>query len=173
MEEKPMTKRISREDNNGGCSRRIFIKHTMAGLGTMAFGSFAVSVIEGSATPSHAVDTSIAASSRNDDPSITIDVSRPENQPLATVGGTLALGKNAVDRKGLLLYRESEIIVKAYSRECAHLKCIVGPFIDGVSTCPCHGSQYNLSGDRIAGPARRGLRQYRAYVAGDIITIRS
>ena len=168
-----MTKRISREDKDRGCSRRIFIKHTMAGLGTIAFGSFAASVIEGNASPTHAADTNIPVSARNDDPSITVDVSKPENQPLATVGGTLALGKNAVDRKGLLLYRESEIIVKAYSRECAHLKCTVGPFIDGVSTCPCHGSQYNLSGDRITGPARRGLRQYKAYIAGDIITIRS
>jgi Rieske Fe-S protein len=173
MEGKSMEKRISIEDNDRGCSRRVFIKHTMTGLGTIALGSFAVSFIEGRSNPSHAADTKLAAKSRNDDPSITVDVSKPENRPLAAVGGTLALGKNDVDKKGLLLYRESEIIVKAYSRECAHLKCMVGPFIDGVSKCPCHGSQYNLSGDRIAGPARRGLRQYKAYIAGDIITIRS
>lgn len=168
-----MMKKTLREDNGCGCSRRVFIKHTMTGLGTIALGSYAVSVIEGFAGPSHGADAAIAANSRNGDPSITVDVSKPENQPLATVGGTLALGRNAVDKKGLLLYRESETIVKAYSRECAHLKCTVGPFIDGVSKCPCHGSQYNLSGDRIAGPARRGLRQYNAYVAGDIVTIRS
>jgi Rieske Fe-S protein len=173
MKGKPMTKQISLEKKDSGCSRRVFMKHTMTGLGTIALGSFALSVIEGYPHSASAIDTAIAASSRRDDPSITVDVSEPENRPLATVGGTLALGKNDVDKKGLLLYRESEIIVKAYSRECAHLKCTVGPFIDGVSTCPCHGSQYDLSGDRIAGPARRGLRQYKAYVAGNIVTIRS
>lgn len=168
-----MTKKISQEDNDCGCSRRVFMKHTITGLGTIALGSLAVSFIEGSSSPANAVETTAAANPQNEDLSITIDVSKPENRPLATVGGTLALGKNDVDKKGLLLFRESDIIVKAYSRECAHLKCVVGPFIDGVSKCPCHGSQYNLSGDRIAGPARRGLRQYKAYIAGDIITIRS
>ena len=168
-----MKKRISIEENDRGCSRRVFIKHTMTGLGTIALGSFGVSFIEGHSNPSYAADTKLSVSSANGDPFITVDVSKPENRPLATVGGTLVLGKNDVDKKGLLLYRESEITVKAYSRECAHLKCTVGPFIDGVSTCPCHGSQYNLSGARIAGPARRGLHQYKAYIAGDIITIRS
>jgi Rieske Fe-S protein len=168
-----MMKKTLREDNGCGCSRRVFIKHTAAGIGTLAIGSFAVSVIEGFAGSSHAVDTATAANSRNGDPSITVDVAKLENQPLAKVGGTLALGKNDVDKKGLLLYRESETTVKAYSRECAHLRCTVGPFIDGVSKCPCHGSQYDLSGDRIAGPARGGLRRYTTSIAGDIITIRS
>ena len=168
-----MMKKPSQEDDDCECSRRVFIKHTMAGLGTIALGSLALSVINGDSNPANAVDTAMAADPPDDDPSITVDVSEPENRPLATVGGTLALGKNDVDKKGLLLYRESEITVKVYSRECAHLKCIVGPFIDGVSRCPCHGSQYNLSGERIAGPARRGLRQYKADISGDIITVRS
>ncbi len=94
---------------------------------------------------------------RGDRPSIIVDISMTENQALLTVGGTLALGGNDIDWRGILLYRESETTVKAYSRECTHQQCTIGPFFNGVSSCPCHRSRFNLSGDKISGPASRAL----------------
>ena len=172
MKGKPMMKRKSQEKNDCGCSRRVFIKNTMTGLSTIAVGSLALSLIEGCVSS----DTKMAGtydspSTQENGPSITVDILKTENQPLAAVGGTLALGRNDIDRKGILLYRESETVVKAYSRECTHQQCTVGPFLNGVSSCPCHRSQFNLSGDRISGPAPRGLHQYTAAIAGNIITI--
>jgi Rieske Fe-S protein len=144
----------------------------MTGVGTIALGSFSVSLFQGCASPaSKSIGTYTAAAPDSDGPSITVDISRNENQALAEIGGTLALGKSDVDAKGILLYRESETIVKAYSRECTHQGCTVGPFINGVGSCPCHASQFNLSGDNISGPAPMGLFQYIASVESNIITI--
>jgi Rieske Fe-S protein len=167
-----MMKRKPDEQNHCKCSRRDFIKNTMTGLGTIAIGSFTVSLIEGcSSTDSKMYGTFGRVKFQRNGASISVNISMTENRALAKVGGTLALGGNDVDRKGLLLYRESETTIKAYSRECTHQKCSVGPFINGVSTCPCHRSQYNLSGERIAGPAPRPLAQYITAVDGNNITI--
>jgi Rieske Fe-S protein len=69
------------------------------------------------------------------------------------------------------LFRESETTVKAYSRECTHQQCALGPFVNGVSACPCHASQFNLSGDNISGPAAIALYQYKTSIQGNIVTI--
>ena len=161
-----------KKPNKSQCSRREFIKNAMTGVGTIALGSLSVSLIQGCASPaSKSMGTYAAATPGSAGPSIIVDISKTENQALAEIGGTLALGKSDVDAKGILLYRESETIVKAYSRECTHRGCTVGPFINGVCLCPCHASQFNLSGDNIAGPALMGLFQYTASIEGNIITI--
>ncbi len=167
-------KRKSDEQTDSQCSRRDFIKSTMTGVGTIAVLSFTVPLIEGcSSLDSKMTVTGTYApvTPRGDRASIIVDISKVENQDLLTAGGTLALGGNEVDRKGILLYRENETTVKAYSRECTHRQCTVGPFINGVSTCPCHRSRFNLAGDRISGPAPRALHQYPTSVKGNIITI--
>ena len=154
------------------CSRRDFIKNAMTGVGTIALGSFSVSLFQGCAgSVSKSTGTFAAAAPGSDGPSITVDMSKPENKALAETGGTLALGKSDVDDKGILLHRESETIVKAYSRECTHQGCTVGPFVNGVCLCPCHASQFNLSGENISGPAALALYQYTASIKGNIITI--
>jgi Rieske Fe-S protein len=104
---------------------------------------------------------------------IIVDISKTENQALLAVGGTLALGPNDVDWNGILLYRESATTVKAYSRECTHQQCTIDPFVGGVSACPCHRSRFNLSGEKISGPASRALYQYTASINGNIIAIDS
>ena len=48
---------------------------------------------------------------------------------------------------------------RALSSVCMHLGCITRYQPDrNIIACPCHGSQYTLAGDVIAGPAPRGLR---------------
>jgi cytochrome b6-f complex iron-sulfur subunit len=154
------------------CSRRDFIKKTITGAGTIALGSFSVSLIDGcSGTGTKMLGTYASATPGSDAASIIVDMSKTENQTLAKIGDTLALGASDVDSKGILLYRESERTVKAYSRECTHQQCTVGPFISGVSSCPCHSSRFNLSGDNISGPAPMPLYQYTTSVQGNITTI--
>ena len=119
-------KRKSQEQNDCGCSRRAFIKNAMTGLSTIAVGSLAVSLIEGCvSSDSKMLETYDSLSAQKNGTSITVDILKTENQTLATIGGTLALGRNGVDRKGILLYRENQTVVKAYSRECTHRQCTV------------------------------------------------
>lgn len=48
---------------------------------------------------------------------------------------------------------------RALSAVCTHLGCITRWWPErGIIACPCHGSQYTLAGDVIAGPAPRPLR---------------
>ena len=151
---------------NNYCNRREFVKDTLTGIGTMAFGSFMLvnqsGCSEGSPT---------APTDSNGETSITVDLSFPENSALATVGGTLALTANELDGSGILLYRQSDTSVLAFSRICTHNGCTIGSFQNGTSTCPCHDSQFNTSGSVVNGPAVNPLQQYSATIVGNIVTI--
>lgn len=148
-------------------SRRDFVAKTIKGIGTIAVGTFAVSVINACSNNSNPV----GSFSGPPGSSITVDLSLTKNQALETVGGTLALGGNAVDSKGLLLFRESESSIRAFSRVCTHQQCTIGAFQSGVSTCPCHGSQFNTSGSALRGPASSPLRSYKTELNQNILTI--
>ena len=151
---------------NNYCNRREFVKDALTGIGTVAFGSFIMmnqsSCSDGSPT---------APTDSNGGTSITVDLLLPENSSLATVGGTLALTANELNGSGILLYRQSDTSVLAFSRICTHNGCTIGSFQNGTSTCACHGSQFNTSGSVVNGPAVNALKQYSATIVGDIVTI--
>lgn len=61
---------------------------------------------------------------------------------------------------------------RALSARCTHLGCTVN--YDPVSKqfrCPCHGSRYDFSGRRLAGPARKNLRRLpvRQKAGGELV----
>jgi Rieske Fe-S protein len=103
--------------------------------------------------------------------SIILDLTQPENQPLATVGGTIALDANSLDPQGILLCRSGPASVLAFSRKCTHLGCTIGAFQNSISTCPCHGSQYDTQGGVVRGSSQSPLRQHTATVSGLTVTI--
>jgi cytochrome b6-f complex iron-sulfur subunit len=73
------------------------------------------------------------------------------------VGG--AVTASAPDGTKVLVTRPSEDEAVAFSAVCPHEGCTVAP--DGEQlTCPCHGSQFELSGDVKRGPAQRGLTPF-------------
>jgi cytochrome b6-f complex iron-sulfur subunit len=143
--------------------RRDFLKALAASGGVAALGTF----LAGCA-PSLTTGSGASAGS-----GITLDLTKPENRSLAAVGGALALEANSLDPKGLLLYRKDESTVLAFSRKCTHLGCAVGEFKNGVALCPCHGSQYDTSGNVIKGPAPKPLTTYPATLSGTTVTIGS
>ena len=147
-------------------SRRNFIEQSLKGLGVLAIGSYTVSSLVGCSE-----DKSNPTGPSNNGQTITVDLSRPENQALKTVGGTLALAGNDLDGQGMLLYRASNESVRALSRRCTHQSCTIGAFSNGVSTCDCHGSKFNLSGGVVQGPASAPLRSYSTTLEGDTLTI--
>lgn len=103
---------------------------------------------------------------------LTLDLEEPEHQALAAVGGSLVLEANAVDPKGLLLYRSGESEVRAFSRNCTHSGCVLGGFQAGLSVCPCHNSQFGTDGKPVKGPAAEPLREYAASLEGSILTVK-
>ena len=115
-----MQEQIINKTSTTFCTRRKFLINTLMGLGTITLGTFTVSFISSCSNngpTGPAIDSDIL------DITITVDISLSENQSLANVGGTLALGSNALDNAGILLYRSSETSVLAYSRY-AHIMAV-------------------------------------------------
>jgi cytochrome b6-f complex iron-sulfur subunit len=151
-EQKTATKRIG---------RREFLKAAAISGGAMVGGS----LLAGCGSQA------TAGTGGNPSSGLTLDLTKPENQALASVGGSLALDANDLDPQGILLYRSSESAILALSRKCTHLGCAIGGFQNGVSTCPCHGSQYDSGGKVIKGPARDPLKTYTATLSGSTVTV--
>lgn len=80
----------------------------------------------------------------------------------------------AVGGSQILLYRESESTVRAYSAVCTHEGCIVGvsddtsaPFI-----CPCHASNFDkVTGEAVAGPAQLPLTKHETSIENGWILV--
>lgn len=60
----------------------------------------------------------------------------------------------------------------ALYQKCPHLGCRV-PWCGSSQwfECPCHGSKYNRVGEKVGGPAPRGMDRFPIVVAGDKLTI--
>jgi Rieske Fe-S protein len=64
---------------------------------------------------------------------------------------------------------EGERFVALLTR-CTHRGCQVDP--QGTRlVCPCHGSEYDLDGAVLEGPAERPLRTYPAVREGDVVVV--
>lgn len=80
----------------------------------------------------------------------------------------LPVGKaiqQAVAGDQILIYRESDETVRAYSAVCTHQGCIVGASEDTTDPfiCPCHSSKFDkTTGEAIAGPAQLPLTKHNA-----------
>jgi len=142
-------------------SRRSFIKVLTLSGGAVMVGSWLAAC--GVSNETASAPTASGA--------LVVDLTKPENKSLAEVGGTLALDNNPVDSVGLFLYRASGTSVQAFSRKCTHQGCQVNAFQQGVATCPCHGSQFDLSGKPLKGPATQTLMQYSAVLKGTELTV--
>jgi Rieske Fe-S protein len=92
--------------------------------------------------------------------------------PLADIpdGGGLVVD-NPAGGKALLVRNGQE--VKAYNAACTHMGTVVGVPEDGVSTCPNHGSKFNVaeSGEVEKGPATKPLQTLEVQVKGDQVTL--
>jgi cytochrome b6-f complex iron-sulfur subunit len=82
--------------------------------------------------------------------------SMPEN-----MGTTLTLPWNAAH--GIHFYERVIVInkpsqVAVFSSACTHMGCRLNAAQGSELVCPCHGSRFNLNGEPVQGPARKGLR---------------
>ena len=102
---------------------------------------------------------------------VQIDISSSDLQSLQNVGGSATTPSNAADPNGFLLYRASDIEILAFTRKCTHAGSSVGAFVNGVSTCPSHRAQFDLSGSVVGGPARSALKKYTTSLDGNILKV--
>ena len=62
--------------------------------------------------------------------------------------------------------REESGVVAALLLRCTHRGCQPDPVGDRL-VCPCHGSEFDTSGEVLTGPAERPLTRYEVEVEGD------
>lgn len=54
-----------------------------------------------------------------------------------------------------------------FDAHCTHLGCTLNKIENGVIVCPCHGSQFNLDGQAVKGPAFKPLERIPAKISSD------
>lgn len=62
----------------------------------------------------------------------------------------------------------------AFGDSCPHRQCSLGEgkLVGNVVTCPCHGSEFDVtSGERLVGPAVRGVRSYPVRVENGALQV--
>lgn len=71
---------------------------------------------------------------------------------------------------GVLPSMEAGIV--ALYQKCPHLGCRVPSCATSQwFECPCHGSQYNMAGEKKGGPAPRGMDRFATSVADGVLTV--
>jgi Rieske Fe-S protein len=71
------------------------------------------------------------------------------------------------DGAPVLIVRNATRQYTALSMQCTHMGCPINPPVQGIMTCPCHGSQFDLAGHVRHGPAQFPLGRYTTtYHAG-------
>ncbi len=65
----------------------------------------------------------------------------------------------------LIVNHNEETIV--FSAHCTHLGCIINKVENGKLVCPCHGSEYDLEGNVVKGPAWKSLKRNPSKITSD------
>ncbi len=58
-----------------------------------------------------------------------------------------------------LIIKKTGDDIKIFSSSCTHLGCRINQERNKKFVCPCHGSQFNLNGEVVKGPATKNLIQ--------------
>ena len=92
-----------------------------------------------------------------------VDLSKETS--LQHVGGAVKKRYSEInDGDVILVIRISEKEFAAYAAQCTHYGAEVNTPIDGVVTCPFHGSRYKaVDGNVIQGPAKEPLKSFNVY----------
>ena len=81
---------------------------------------------------------------------------------LATVGGSLVVGEANV-----IVLRTASIEYRAFSNICTHAGCGIHQFVASRLRCQCHGSEFDVDGINVAGPAPSPLTRLATRLEGD------
>ena len=111
-----------------------------------------------------------AAAQKSMDP-IILDLTKPENEALTKTGGAIKIPNPLNKKRPIIVIRNTEAEISAYSSKCTHMGCEIGMPVEGVMTCPCHKAQFDMSGNAVRGPAKKPLMQFTAVLEETSVTI--
>ena len=98
----------------------------------------------------------------------TVTVSNVSGTPLGSVGSAALV---QAGNSSFLVARTGDNSFNAFTAICTHEQCTVTGFQSGAFVCPCHGSQYNTSGQVVQGPATRALTRFNTQFTNNVLTI--
>ena len=84
-------------------------------------------------------------------------------------GGEVFLQSPGMDRP-VYVRRDAAGEIVALLASCTHCGCQPEPISDRL-VCPCHGSQFSLTGSVLAGPAERPLTRYDVTEQGEEVIV--
>jgi Rieske Fe-S protein len=139
-------------------NRREFLTRCAGALAGITIVGMAAPLLQGcEPSMTRPIDSRPVGGTPTGNGGVTFDVSS-----LDADGKSLVTTRKGPDGKHILLVRQSATTYLAVSMSCTHQGCEVDPPRNGVMNCPCHGSQFDLSGTNIAGPAPTPLKRYEA-----------
>jgi Rieske Fe-S protein len=146
-------------------SRRQFCARAV-GLAALGGGLTAVLQACGSVTGPSSIASlpRVTGSDAGDAVQVPIDAS----SALADVGAVaLVQSPNAV----VLVAHVAQDSFAAFSAICTHETCTITAYAGRNFVCPCHGSEFDSSGNAIRGPARVPLHAFQTQFANGVLTI--
>ncbi len=157
-------------------SRRIFLKHLgmIALTGTLGWSLAACDTggmegdgDEGRNTGGDPALNGIVATANK----VTIDLSKVSR--LRNAGGYLILINEDGHSVHVIVINVDGSTFKAFTSICTHQGCDVASYSSSTQRiiCNCHGSEFDLNGNPVAGPAPSPLRSYPVTRSGDILTV--
>jgi len=88
---------------------------------------------------------------------------------LKEIGGQITI---KLANEDVLFIRDSDKTVRIFNAHCTHKGCIVKySEKNNRIECPCHGSQYDLNGNVLRGPAQRSLAAHHGVIEGNQIIV--
>jgi len=88
---------------------------------------------------------------------------------LASAGGVRHVVYDVFD---FFLVRRSETEVIAIRNVCSHKRCATEYDPEAAQfSCPCHGSEFDLDGRPLRGPAEKPLSRYPATLIDDVVQV--
>ena len=101
---------------------------------------------------------------------LTIDLDAPENAPLKSSGGAIYIN-SAAEKNPLIVWKQSDGSIKAFSSTCTHKGVELGLPKDGKIVCPAHGATFDANGKVLKAPAKDSLKEYKCALDGKTLSI--
>jgi cytochrome b6-f complex iron-sulfur subunit len=149
-------------------TRRDFCLKACEVASLAALGGFLGSIVQSCSQPNNPADVASLPTINATVANGTIAISTGTGSPIAGVGSAALVQYSG---GSILIAHTGSATFVAVSAVCTHQGCLITGYSGGTYTCPCHGSQFNTSGQVTRGPASAPLRTYATSVANDQVII--